>query len=747
MDFKSQIETILRSRKAELKNVETEEKRVSGLRSHLARLCAKLRGLEDGQGAAKLGIEAEVASLEAKKADLLQAEGELGHIRGRFDRKTINIGVGGCSQQGKSTLLLSLSGLTTEQIPKGGEGKATTAVTSRIFNYKGAPYADVVFHTGDSFLKVMNSHIKTLHDTGVLADNAPSRMDTLSDFESFTVPEGIGEDTSKAAQNSLEKLRDAQNALPRYRKWIGEPNLRLDKLEDLRKYVAYPSHQENGDSEHLYLAVKDVEIHCDFKSLEDVHLGLVDLPGFGEMSAYVDEIQTQGLKNDVDHVLILIRSNAAQIVGKEFQKAIDTVRGIRKDIKERGNFASILINKKGNEEDSIVATRREEIEKLLNQSASASKHKIYAADATDKDAAAALLNEVLEDIALKLPRMDAEILESFRAKQNIAGIRETLESIREKIFNASRMKPGDGRQILDKSVELRDAMAMTFKRAKTRMLETSFIEEEYYNVIEGIRSAVEGRINDGLFRGEGWEKFAHGQIATHGGPLGFFENECNRIRIQIALYYEELDRLYYQPRLETFLEYNVAQLFKTDTGVFLSGELTGRKAVETILGKLRNVRKIDSFEKAFSWILSLRFDFRQSVYPDLRDALQEIEAFVPSRDPPSLLDMNQIHHTDQVGYLKEFLLQQALSANYNIAQCLKEKADLIGKFIYAALEHFDDVLIRLDEKQSVGDFYEFCNQFRGDLWPDEYGRGVNTDSAQYADILEAIDAAIAAIGV
>ena len=74
-------------------------------------------------------------------------------LKNRFNRNTINIGVIGRAGQGKSRLLQSLTGLSSNEIPTGDRGHCT-GVRSTILHQPGIDiYGEITFHSEASFLQ------------------------------------------------------------------------------------------------------------------------------------------------------------------------------------------------------------------------------------------------------------------------------------------------------------------------------------------------------------------------------------------------------------------------------------------------------------------------------------------------------------------------------------------------------------------------------------------------------------------
>jgi ABC-type glutathione transport system ATPase component len=82
----------------------------------------------------------------------------LSKLRTRFSRKTLNIGVIGRAGQGKSRLLQSLSGLSSDEIPSGDRSHCTGGRSTIHHNPGVETYGEVWFHSERSFLNLSRVH-------------------------------------------------------------------------------------------------------------------------------------------------------------------------------------------------------------------------------------------------------------------------------------------------------------------------------------------------------------------------------------------------------------------------------------------------------------------------------------------------------------------------------------------------------------------------------------------------------------
>ena len=103
------------------------------------------------------------------------------------------------------------------------------------------------------------------------------------------------------------RLKEMQASLPSYRHLLtGE--VRTVDVDRMRQWVAYPEGGAAGAvDERPYLAVRDAVITCRFPVAEVGAVGLIDLPGLGELVPDAEEHHLAGLENDVDFVIVVKR--------------------------------------------------------------------------------------------------------------------------------------------------------------------------------------------------------------------------------------------------------------------------------------------------------------------------------------------------------------------------------------------------------------------------------------------------------
>lgn len=278
---------------------------VQAMQSELQQYATILRDLENLRGRLlQVGTKEMAESLADLQfaslgQEIGQALSELEKPKSRFARRTLNIGVIGRARQGKSRLLQSLSGLSSQVIPTGSAGHCT-GTRSLICHSPDRQEAEISFYDERTFLSDVLAPYYEKLGLGI----APT---SLRQFEATPLPplstNGIKAGHARAGA-MYQHLEGYKNNVRLYSQLLNQPPLRIP-LEQVREYVA----QDSVDGKQTfakYLAVREARIYCDFGHKDVGQIALVDMPGLGDTGVGAEERLVAALGEALDVVLFVM---------------------------------------------------------------------------------------------------------------------------------------------------------------------------------------------------------------------------------------------------------------------------------------------------------------------------------------------------------------------------------------------------------------------------------------------------------
>jgi energy-coupling factor transporter ATP-binding protein EcfA2 len=297
------IARILTGRAPFLKDIQEKRERLQQVADAIQKLEDQRRHLlKDGPPSMIDSLKS--INLGALVGEIEQEIHELEKPQSRFSRTTLNIGVIGRTGQGKSTLLLSLSGLSPEVIPTGQSSYCTGARSLILHNNdERQGGATIHFYSEGEFLKdVLSPYYEKLE-----LGTPPT---SLRNFAHHPLPP-LG-NTHKGGHTKLGEmhryLQSYQTNIQTYQDCIGSPPLSIP-TSDVRQYIAQDS--PDGKKRYsYYLAVKEARITQKFGYQDIGKIALLDMPGLGDMRIADEKHLMQALGEHIDTVLFVIKPDA-----------------------------------------------------------------------------------------------------------------------------------------------------------------------------------------------------------------------------------------------------------------------------------------------------------------------------------------------------------------------------------------------------------------------------------------------------
>ncbi len=688
------------------------------------------------------GIDADTLTIphfEGIRADLAATIDAYTAVVARFSRGTVNIGVSGSARVGKSTLLQSISGLSDEQIPTGRD-IPVTAVRSRIYHSTRPPIALLRLHSPESFLSEV---VSPYHQALSLA-RVPA---TLDEFRTWAYPETLeGTPGSRAGDVALlVRLREMQQAL-----WSYEKDLTgADKpvaLEELRPYVAYPTSAERSAGtrlEHRYLAVRDVRVDCEFPQADVDKLGIVDLPGLGEIAADAEAHHITGLRQDVDVVLLVKRAAEGMAYWSQSDaQAINLLDDARGAIRDRGDFVYIVVNARAGDE-GLADALKADIVRQVNEGQQDRYFTLLTADAASPEAVRGhILGPLLRALAGRLPVMDEEFLAGARAqaealKSQISGVLGELSA------DLSRLKGVSGSTRVDverRARRLRVDVARSLRRLveELRVLATSDEDDpEYVAAVDEAYNQARAWVEAGFGIGEdAWLAKAEDAFLLDGYTAGYAGDELNRIRVQVSSCFSDLDN-YFSARVEEARR-QVGLILRANFGVLLSevdpgGPAAGTELLDRTAALLDDASEdCGTLRDSLRMLRDLNLEYRTQFHPRVRELLDGLrpERVNPVTGQPEAA-ITVLPDAGGARKLLAYCAQRARQAAWETRKALLDEKVTPLLVIYAAVEQFEDSFIRSGESEQ--EFENLAFSYRDELWPGTY-EGLTEGHARYARV-------------
>lgn len=738
-DIAPGISNILEKRRTHLPQVQGEIERWRRVDSDVERLEVVVRELHDH---ARTPLEVKQAlagfQMEDVRKGIAAALDQLRVLEARYARGTINIGVSGRARVGKSTMLQSVSGLTDQQIPT-GQGLPVTAVRSRIFHSSNHQRATLLLHSFDTF---RDDVLRPYHDELGL----PGIPVSVEEFRLWSYPSDEELRSDIRAQHSsvtmLRRVREMQQALWSYKNDLIGSERTID-LAELRQYVAYPTNDEIASERcpRRYLAVRDVCIECDFPHAQVDHLGIIDLPGLGELAANAEEYHLIGLQNEVDVVILVKRPVEGMAYwGREDGNATNLLDRARGYIKNRRDFVFVAINS-GGADPTLATSLRDDIRRQVNDGADGKHFHVLEVDAADQRSVYEnVLMPVLSHLTNRLSVMDTEVLEGTRARYAALSVRilTALKELESELGVVSRTVGSTAEDVERQTVELRKDLAAALADLVATLQTKARAGEEdpaFLAAIDLAYDDIHTWISSGFGKGkEAWCKDALRTMRVDRNSSPFTAEEFNRIRVEISHRYCSLDN-YFRECVDKLWN-DVGKLLASNLGVLLeeqSGELTLRQ-----LANLLNdaSEPCHTLSEAIEGLLALRLEYRTHLHPLVRRELDGLNLQVT--DPVSGEPKDQIVvDVSESGAEKLYrvLSQLAEQAAYYTKKALMDKALTPALVLHAAAEQFEDALIRSGDSER--EFRRFARSYRDELWPGVY-QGIDEANARYAKVMKAI---------
>lgn len=710
--LKDEIDQILAARQALLPQVGDAIEEVSEQSESVGRLLAVLSELSSLDH-----IDEDLQAIHRAVADVMRLLGSiearvdgLKALQSRYSRPTINIGVSGEARVGKSTTLQKFSGLSDAQIPS-GNGLPVTAVRSEVFN-STAGYADVTFRDQAAFIE---QYVQPLLDVVNRAADLGIVIRSLSDLRHTDLPNHLGNNVDSVAADSLRRLQDAKTSLDSYAPYLTGRGERVG-LDDLRRFVAYPTNEEitsqengGGAASRAYIAVKAVKIYCAFPGLDGVKIGLVDLPGLGEIGEAVADMHLSGLEDGVDQILLIMRPSESEgYVKGGISSNIDQLRRIQPGIRRRADLITAGINVYDGH-DQTAQSLEDDFRRRINAAQESDAIQVERYQAIDSDSVADLFDRLLAKISERLPVMDREVFDYVLGERDLQDdISRTLSQLSHTLNQVLRRIPLEERWLAGQIERVSKSLKDDYNRYEVELAAAANSAGEWSQGFEAdvkrIHADTKARIDDGFFLGRSrWQDAARGQTDYY----VFYREEARRLRREIIAQYSGLDEFYddHVGRLKSkavdILLDNTGDLQRA-FGITESDDATSK--IDKVASELGGSIQDDDLDSALALLNSVQFSFRHNVFLNISKHLEALANPPETHQVPMgieniRIELGGISDIDtKTTKVSAYLAAIAHDANTGIRKALLASDDKFGEYLSVCMSFFIDYLYRKDDE-------------------------------------------------
>ena len=571
--------------------------------------------------------------------------------------------------------------------------------------------------------------------------NSPRTIEEFGSYD-YSINDTDFEKLSNPEQVLFKRLKKMQKALPSYEQYL-TGQTREVSLDDIRKFVAYPTPEQEKmeNCPREYLSVRHVQIDCKFPKLDAHKIGLIDLPGLGELSAGSEEHHIQNLQDDVDFVLFVKRPEEGMAYWRKEDggalKLLDEARGA---IKRKSDFVYFVSNEKEGASEHLVDSMLGAIDENVNRNIKYKYHVLRSDVIKRQSVYDKIVNPVLIHLAERLPVMDRDILNNTNEviKQNAIIMRESIKETVDRIKSVLPSEISSVERLNELTREMHENIAVELKGLLDTLYSISRNEEEeeedYYTAIEDAKKEVMEWINNGMGFGskEEWVKKALRRMTLKGGMAGFAEDEFNRIRVHISNQFSVINR-YFKLKVQNLWN-QIGRILKKQMGSLLasSDDINVLHDLSVLLE--RSGEGCPALLKAINDLLELDINYRTHFHPRVRKCLDILKFSLYSKE----LELGEDNNGPEKLY--DFFKNQAAQRAANeIGKALNKEANFISMVLHTTCEQFDDTFIRSGDSEK--EFGRFSRSYSNEIWPDIF-KELNIQNAYIANVNKAADSII-----
>lgn len=701
------VDSILAERKRmlpglcrEYKRIEQQDAELNAFRNDLLALIDMCKD-DEPLHAAKHAIEPIDKVLEENKA----RRHSIAELQAEFDRDSLNIGVSGAARTGKSTTLQHITGLTDQQIPSGGLNPVT-AVRSEIYNDSRNEAIVSFLNEHEFIVGYVRPHVDNVN--GYLSQSERLSIESVAALKFAKLPERLEGNVTTAATDSLKRLKEAQRSASSYEAFLGADDKTIS-LDDIREYTTYPSPEEEKfelEADHIakrqYLAVKVVCVYCQFPHLGNAKVGLVDLPGLGEIGNSASERHLEGLESSIDQILLVMRPTSAKaFVDNVIAHNLDQLQTIQPAV-QRGDLVLFGINKDAKEGQEAADNLRAQLNAEVNGQLSDGGYAIEEYDATNDGDVTRLFDVVLDRFE-KLPEMDQQKIDyCMRGSDNSVSMANMADEVVHAMNDVLRNIPSPDKVMNERISSIASSIIGDLTDYADSMANAAETESEELERFKAkateIHNETERRIENGLFMRDEAEWKTHTRSSKDFYNL--YRDEAKRIRFELIDAYCGLDR-FYDDYVNDFKSSVLGIILRScgmDSFFKFDDAMPANERIARVKSELGSTLHEDGLDDAFDLLANVRFDFRSNVFLGIEKHLDNLaNPKDPGEQKRKALGGAGSSESKQKS-MRKWLGKDVVSANKDILDALVNEDDMFNRYLAVSIDFFNNALFGKDEE-------------------------------------------------
>jgi len=668
--------------------------KIEGIRENLSVLSSELQRIEERHHYLTQrfsNIKLKSLSLAPLQAQILLEIEALKKLRNRFSRNTLNIGIVGRARQGKSRLIQSLAGLSTQEIPD-GSGQHCTGVRSTIYHQLNTEvYAEVWFHSERSFLDEVIAPYYQALQLGF-----PPK--TIESFASNPLPNLSSSFNNAEFGAKYEYLRKYQNNIQSYKHLLDKTSPERIGKEAIREFVAQDT--IDGDRSYFnYLAVKDVKIFCPFPNEEVGQVALVDMPGLGDTGIGDEERLLRTLSEDIDIVLFVRMPRSTGDHWADVDVRLYDIASAATSLPLALWSFMVLNRTQTSSSGGDNLNNCENLANTINQSHIKVVQCIIADCSNFEEVSQKILDPLLDYLTSNITKIDNQLVSVYadRLRQlqveldlKLNDLKRVIENhpsefaLFEKLFNRywKKLKFSFDRYLID---------------FETRSIKYAKIySEESQKKIAEFRSNINISLNELM-----------GELAHADSALNFHHGFLKQVRTQLLRKLSKLDNAL--TRLAEQMRNDVTTVFSQNEELFGLSDKEGLGSLEELVKLVPD--ESQSLRHGFQVLSNFSIPYSTLLQPQIREYLNKVIS--------ELVEKNLISNSEDVNKIRQVLMSDCEEMINGCEEVLANIAQVPPRLFRATVEEFIDNIIHSEDAQSEWRILLYENRYK--VW-DEFNQ-------------------------